>query len=129
MTADLRFLIDHFQRDTVIGKICRFLYEINLVDGLLVRGVRREAEASVVHQAANKLAFKAEGYSISELNQVLNLEATNSSTMVTKLEAKGIVVRNRSGRKQYLSLKWDLVLQIHEAFTTGRLVPAEDIFI
>lgn len=127
LTENVRYCLDKVADGTVEGKVIWFLYEINLVNGEVRKGNHKEADVNAVQKALTGVNVEHTEYNSKELTEILGIEWTNCSNIVTKLQKKGIAVRRTYGRKRFVALKWDIVNQIHQAVTTGRIVPVKDI--
>lgn len=129
LTEKARYCLAQMEADTVKGKIISFLYGINLVNGKVVPGVYREADVQLIPRVVNKMTdmVQSEEFSAQEMVNLLGLEHTNCATMVTQLVNDGIAKRQAAGKKRMLSLEWDVIVQIHEALKSGRIVPAKEI--
>ena len=131
LTDMVRFCIDNIRDNTVQGRILKFLYEINLVDGQLKPGHHIEADVRIVMKAFHSLTIDTEVHNIKEMVEILGLNWSNASTTVTRMEEMGIVYRSKGSnrRRKYVSMNWDVLKQLHEALTTGRIVPADQITV
>lgn len=130
-TKILRKLLHAIELGNAQGRIIRWLYEINLdpADGNLKPGRHMESAQNKAMNAFFGVNLPIEDYSVRFVVDALGLDHTYFSTSVTKLERMGAIQRRKTGKNVYIALKWDYVVQLHEALKSGRLLPATEIKI
>lgn len=127
LTEAVRKVLYIMQMDRVDAKILKFLYEINLHEGQIVAGRHREASYDALQKNLMGVNVEVTEHNSRELAEILGLDWTNCSNIVTRLQREGILLRSKKGRQRFVSMKWDVLIQVHEALTTGRIVPAKDL--
>ena len=127
LTENVRYCLEKLADGTVEGKVIEFLYSIDLIDGQVKKGHHKEADMNALQKAQTTVDLEHTEYNSRELTEILGIEWTNCSNIITRLQKRGIAVRRTDGRKRYVSLKWEIVQQLHEAITNGRIVPAKEL--
>lgn len=127
LTTEVRYALGKMEGDTVESRILWYLYNINLKNGRIEAGHHLEASIPAIQKTLTNFDQDWSEASASVFVEELGLEWTNAATTITKLQRLGVVRRRGEGRRRYISIPYPLLLQINEALTTGRIVPAKDL--